>query len=82
MSSPLFADRYGLLVQLLVEARRSAGLTQNQLAERMGKLQSYVSKVERRERRLDPIELYDWAKALGSPPLEIFSRLVDALERF
>lgn len=80
MTSSLFADRYGALVGLLVEARRDAGVTQTELARRMGKLQSFVSKVERRERRIDPVEFYDWARALGVAPAALFARLADRLD--
>lgn len=40
-------------------------MTQVELAQRLGKPQSYVSKVEILERRLDVIELMDWLKVLG-----------------
>lgn len=75
MSSSLFADRYAVLVAVLIEARREAGVTQVELARRMGRLQPFVSKVERRERRLDPVEFHDWAKALGADPVELFRQL-------
>jgi hypothetical protein len=40
--------------------------------EKLGQHQSYVSKVEGLERRLDVIELYDWLTALDEEPLEFF----------
>jgi transcriptional regulator with XRE-family HTH domain len=46
----------------LREARETAGLRQIQVAERLAKPQSYVSKVESGERRIDPVELADFAK--------------------
>ncbi len=49
---------------LLVEARRRSGLTQCQLAGRLRKPQSYISKVETGERRLDVIEFAEFAEAL------------------
>jgi len=49
----------------LREAREAAGLRQAQVAEQLGKPQSYVSKVENGERRIDPIELADFAQAYG-----------------
>lgn len=39
-------------------------MTQVELAQRLGKPQSYVSKVEILERRLDVIELNDWLKVI------------------
>ena len=48
---------YALLAQRLREAREAVGLTQADAAEAVGKPQSYISKVELGERRLDVIEL-------------------------
>jgi transcriptional regulator with XRE-family HTH domain len=51
--------------KILVEARRDAGLTQVALAKKLGRPQSFVSKFERGERRLDVAEFLDVARALG-----------------
>ena len=51
--------------KVLVEARRDAGLTQVALAKKLGRPQSFVSKFERGERRLDVTEFLDVARALG-----------------
>ena len=59
MPSSLFTDRYEGVVAVLIEARHQAGVTQAVLAGRVGKPQSYISKVERRERRIDPVEFSD-----------------------
>ena len=56
--------RYQDLIQKLIELRESKNVTQVELAQRLGKPQSYVSKVEILERRLDVIELMDWLKIL------------------
>jgi transcriptional regulator with XRE-family HTH domain len=55
------------MVERLKQARQDAGLTQAQAAERLGKPQSYVSKVERAERRIDPPELARFAAIYGKP---------------
>lgn len=52
------------LLQLLVAAREKAGLTQQQLATRLGKPQSFISKYEGGERRIDVIEFIAIAEAL------------------
>ncbi|MDH1363339.1 helix-turn-helix transcriptional regulator [Acinetobacter johnsonii] len=57
--------RYQDLIQKLIELRESKNVTQVELAQRLGKPQSYVSKVEILERRLDVIELIDWLTALS-----------------
>lgn len=50
---------------MLVEAREAAGLTQTEVARRLGKPQSFVSKYERGERRLDVTEFVELADALA-----------------
>jgi len=58
-------DRYRRLIEALAEARRVAGLTQTELAVRLGKRQQFVSKYESGERRLDVVEFADIGRALG-----------------
>ena len=58
-------DKYVRLRRFLIEQRVKAGLSQAGLAARLGRLQSYVSKYERGERRLDVIELLEVCAALG-----------------
>lgn len=64
---PLHSPRYKRFVALLIEARKEAGLTQVQVAKKLGKPQSWISKCERRERRVDPVELEDLAALYGKP---------------
>jgi transcriptional regulator with XRE-family HTH domain len=51
-------------LELLIAARDKAGLTQQQLADRLGKPQSFISKYEGGERRIDVIEFITIAEAL------------------
>ncbi|HEV8437455.1 MAG TPA: helix-turn-helix transcriptional regulator [Methylomirabilota bacterium] len=53
------------MLQRLKEARRRAGLTQVEVAAALRKPQSFVSKCESGERRVDVIELDDFAKLYG-----------------
>ena len=55
--------------------RGNAMLTQAQLAQTLGKPQSYVSKIELGERSLQVYELPEYAEALGLTPEEVVSRL-------
>ena len=64
-------------MQVLVETRKSKGLTQQELANRLDRPQSYIAKVETGERRLDVVEFLEWASALGVPT----HNMVDDLER-
>jgi transcriptional regulator with XRE-family HTH domain len=59
----------------LVEARKRAGLTQYELAARLKRPQSFVSKFERGERRLDVLEFREVARALGIDPIRFLRRL-------
>jgi transcriptional regulator with XRE-family HTH domain len=60
------SPRHARLRELLVRARKDAKLTQADVAERLGKPQSYVSKYETGERRLDIVELIDVTSELRS----------------
>lgn len=64
MPSSLHSSDYQVFRSLLVNARAAAGLTQVQVAERLKKPQSYVSKYERGERRLDFSEFVQLAEIL------------------
>ncbi len=65
MPNPLHSPQYEVFRRLLVKARQESGLTQVEVAERLGKPQSFVSKIERGERRLDFPEFLRLADALG-----------------
>lgn len=81
MASPLFDDRYAEVVAVLIAVRKEAALTQTELAQRLGRPQSYISKVERRERRVDPAEFHDWCRAAGLDPDVMFKRVSSKLGR-
>lgn len=67
----VFSAEYEVVLRSLVAARKTAGLTQHELARRLSKPQSFVSKYERRERRIDAVELVLIARALGLDPSQI-----------
>lgn len=79
MPSALFSERYAIVVEVLTTARCDAGLTQVELAQRLGRLQSYVSKIERRERRVDVTEFIDWARAVNANPTTLFEAVAERL---
>ncbi|MGC3981918.1 MAG: helix-turn-helix transcriptional regulator [Steroidobacteraceae bacterium] len=56
------------LIALLTTAREKAGMTQQQLADKLGKPQSFVAKYEGGERRVDVVELITLSQALGFDP--------------
>ncbi|MEX8511012.1 MAG: helix-turn-helix domain-containing protein [Leptothrix ochracea] len=70
-------DEADWLPRLLIQARVSGNLTQTEVANRIGKPQSFVSKYESGERRLDVLELIRICRVLGISASEI----VDQLEK-
>ncbi|MHB8302885.1 MAG: helix-turn-helix domain-containing protein [Acidobacteriaceae bacterium] len=60
--------------ELLVDVRKRADLTQAELSLRLNRPQSFVSKYERGERRLDVIEFGEVAKALGVDPVKLLTK--------
>jgi transcriptional regulator with XRE-family HTH domain len=59
------SEAYKVFLRELRAARRRSRLTQVELAAQIGETQSFVSKCERGERRLDVVELRTFCKALG-----------------
>ena len=53
----IYSKDYKTVLKKLKKARKKTGLTQVEIAKRLGKPQSFVSKIENGERRLDIIEL-------------------------
>ena len=79
--SSVYDPRYQAVIQRLVAIRREEGVTQQELADRLGNFrQPDVAKVEGLQRRLDLIELIDWLDALGRSNLEVSSILSMRLE--
>jgi transcriptional regulator with XRE-family HTH domain len=77
MEKSIHSARYVIFLDLLRKSREKAGLTQVQLASKIGETQTFVSKCERGERRIDIVELRTFCQAFG---LDL-KRFVTALER-
>ncbi|MEV6717273.1 helix-turn-helix transcriptional regulator [Lentzea sp. NPDC051208] len=75
MDKSIYSAAYQRLCGLLREIRAEAGLTQVQVAERLDEPQSFVSKYESGERRLDVVELRLVAEALGTTLPAVISEL-------
>lgn len=67
-------DEQTKLRRQFIQARKSAGLTQMGLADRLGRPQSFVSKYERGERKLDVIEFCEVCRALEIDPVSFLQR--------
>ncbi|WP_270175310.1 MULTISPECIES: helix-turn-helix domain-containing protein [unclassified Diaphorobacter] len=81
MSQSTHNTDYQLLLSVLKAARKRMGVSQVELAERLENTQIFVSKCERGERRIDAVELVEFAEALGVPPLELFGEYLEKRSR-
>jgi transcriptional regulator with XRE-family HTH domain len=64
LATTLGSKRHRILIALLIERRKAAGMTQAQLADRLGKSQSFIARVERGKRRVYVVELLELAEVL------------------
>jgi DNA-binding XRE family transcriptional regulator len=80
MEKSVFTQEYAVFLKQLRQARLDAGLTQEQLAERLQQTQSWISKCERGERRIDAVELMQFCRAMGVPLLEFIRRLQETVQ--
>jgi len=62
MDKAIYTKDHKFLVAQLKKARQSAGLDQKDVAELLGKTQSYVSKIESGQRRIDIVQLKEFAR--------------------
>jgi ribosome-binding protein aMBF1 (putative translation factor) len=81
MEKSVFTPEYRVLLRLFREMREAANLTQVQLAEKLGQSQSFVSKCERGERRLDVVQLRTVCRLLGTSLAEFVAEFERRLPR-
>src|ERR1043165_4890598 len=65
LEKTLVSRRHKALIALLIERREATGMTQTQLADRLGQYQSFVARLESGQRRGDVVEVLELAEALG-----------------
>lgn len=80
MEKTIFSKDYSVLLRELRKARKRSGLSQEELAERLGESQSFVSKCERGERRLDVVELRSFCNAIGVSFLDFMTQVGNLLD--
>ena len=66
---------YQRFIDVLIEARKRKNLTQETVAARLGKPQSFVSKYESGERRLDVVEFFQAVKALDEDAFNLLKEM-------
>ena len=76
MPKSLRTPRQQQLQDLLINLRKSKNFTQAEIAERLGRPQSFVAKYEGGERRLDVVEFIEVARALDTDPCALLADLV------
>ncbi|HCJ28247.1 MAG TPA: XRE family transcriptional regulator [Pseudomonas sp.] len=81
MPKTVFGGEHRHLVAVLVEARQASGLTQAELAARVGKDQSFVSIIERGQRRVDVLEFVALARAMNAEPTQLFEMVTRRLAK-
>jgi transcriptional regulator with XRE-family HTH domain len=81
ISKSVHSGEWKAFCALLQQARRKAGLTQQDLADRLGKPQSFVAKIEGGERRLDVVEYLAVMRTIGADPIRLIRSLLRANSR-
>jgi transcriptional regulator with XRE-family HTH domain len=76
----VYIDQRNRMINLLREMRAEAGLTQTELAARIEKDQTFVSKYESGERRLDVLEVREICQVIGTTLEEFIKRLEEVLK--
>jgi len=76
MTRSIYSRGYAQFLDLLVKERHNMDLTQTEVAKRLGRPQSFVSKYENGERRIDIAELIEILTAYRSDPLDFLTRLI------
>lgn len=77
MEKSIYSNNYIYLIYRLNSERKRLKISQITLATNLGKPQSFISKIETRERKLDIIEFIEISLAMGINPKGIFNDLVD-----
>ncbi|WP_322026384.1 helix-turn-helix transcriptional regulator [Burkholderia sp. BCC1977] len=77
MTHPIHDPRYQRIATLLADLRKQRGLLQQEVADRLGRPQAFVSKVESGVRRLDVVELLDFLRVLDVDPHALIDALLD-----
>lgn len=75
-TTTIYDARYKKAIQILIRARKTAGLSQSDLAEKIGLSQPDISKIERIERRLDITEFFDILRVVSNSDSSFFEQIL------
>lgn len=67
------SEEYGILLELLIELRLKAGITQQKMAEELGTSQAHVSLWERKEREISIMDVWKWCNLTGITTSKFFT---------
>lgn len=76
MSKSIFDGAHAQLIEIMLAARRRSGLTQAEVAAKVGKDQTFISLIERSQRRVDVLEFIALARAMGEDPQRLFAEVI------
>lgn len=77
----IHSTEHEFLRQYLKDRREDLGLSQRNLADRMGVIYSFIGKVETGDRRLDVIEFIEYCNTLELDPIEVVKEINDKVLR-
>lgn len=81
MPKTIFGGSHQHLVDVLTQSRKAAGITQTELAMKIGRDQTFVSLIERGQRRVDVVEFITLVKAIGHDPVALLREIVDRIDQ-
>ena len=81
LTKSLYTKDWEALLRLLRDLREARGWTQEQLAEKLGRPQSTVSKIEAGERKLDVCQFIDYLRILKADPVTAMQRLMKVIQK-
>lgn len=80
MAQSVYSRPYLVFLQQLRAAREASGLTQREVADRLGRSQSFVAKCEQGHNRVDVAQLVEFCRVLGVPLVRFMEAYAAALE--
>lgn len=76
LQKSLYTLDWEILCRILKQVRKDKGLTQEKLAQMLGRRQNLIAKIEAGERKLDVCQLMDYLETMGADPVEVVAELV------
>ena len=77
MFKTLSSPGHRALVKAMIAARKSAGITQTELAKLLRCQQSLIARMESGQRRIDAVDIVRWARAVGADPKVFIDTVIE-----